>query len=544
MVKERIRVGEQEIFPGDSFSTKAICLLEEPTPVGGTVEDIRGGGFYGKVMLFENEVIKTSEPDSWHKLWRHINWELSPFPPQSNKLAAELDFLSGRIINRIVPNLTEGRVITPDSIGYTDLKEIGFAQVIERVHGRGARFDTTADENDLFAQTRKNLWSLGVSLGLEQAAQIHPDNPFGKPNIWTTTEGQMIWLDMLPAIRHTNWVWPAFKFKFHRDVNEKIGSGKETFNRIHTNKLRKFLEEYPKSLFGPTEQDELETYLGMYEERLEEYVREQDIDKRVRVVEDAVYRGIITDKKGKQLLQSDLAYATFLSGTVVRPALSAFKEFIDNTKIYRAFTDKEFQTDMEKFIQDPLFRRERFIEHTILRGARDAYNLGLITKAEWENAWNVLAESTSTETEARKLTSTYLGLQAWFTISSNIINSVSIPVMASSVVAENPGARFALGLFIDIVVPPLVRVASTLTTSLMTNQELKTAMMVSAIPKLGGYLAVPADMAKRLGNRSEMIWHYTKRGVIASLSKIMRPWGGWNSDLEEKLWQNLGVEKW
>ena len=68
--------------------------------------------------------------------------------------------------------------------------------------------------------------------------------------------------------------------------------------------------------------------------------------------------------------------------------------------------------------------------------------------------------------------------------------------------------------------------------------------MVSAIPKLGGYLAVPADMAKRLGNRSEMIWHYTKRGVIASLSKIMRPWGGWNSDLEEKLWQNLGVEKW
>ena len=137
MLKERIQVGEQEISPGDSFFTKAICLLEEPTPVGGTVEDIRGGGFYGKVMLFENEVIKTSEPDSWHKLWRHINWELSPFPPQSNKLAAELDFLSGRIINRIVPNLTEGRVITPDSIGYTDLKKIGFAQVIERVHGRG-----------------------------------------------------------------------------------------------------------------------------------------------------------------------------------------------------------------------------------------------------------------------------------------------------------------------------------------------------------------------------------------------------------------------
>jgi len=146
--------------------------------------------------------------------------------------------------------------------------------------------------------------------------------------------------------------------------------------------------------------------------------------------------------------------------------------------------------------------------------------------------------------QRRKLASTYLGLQAWYTISSNIINAVSIPLIASSIVAENPGVRLALGLFVDIVVPPVVRMASTLAVSLMTKQELKTAIKVSALPKLGGYLAVPADMAHRFGNRSEMIWHYTKRGLIASLSKVLRPWGGWNSDLEATLWEKLRVESW
>ena len=42
----------------------------------------------------------------------------------------------------------------------------------------------------------------------------------------------------------------------------------------------------------------------------------------------------------------------------------------------------------------------------------------------------------------------------------------------------------------------------------------------------------------------ELVRHYLKRGLIASLSKLLRPWGGWNSDLEEKLWNALKAEKW
>ncbi|MDZ4229038.1 MAG: hypothetical protein U1C50_02175, partial [Patescibacteria group bacterium] len=404
---------------------------------------------------------------------------------------------------------------------------------IERMNGRGARF-YPENENRLFNQTRQEIWQLGIALGLEQAAQVHPDNPFGRPNLWTTDGGQMIWLDVLPAIKHTSWVWPAFNFKFHNDVRKKIGGGEGTFNRIHTNRIREF----------GNWSGELSQALDVYDEILRQFSGEIERDKRILVIEDAVRRGFVSSDRKEVLMNSDAAYVAFLAGTIVKPALGAFMEFIGNTSAYRVFTDRQFQVDIGRFVRDPMFRRQKFIEHTILNGAREAYNLGLISEREWEKTWDVLSQTSMSKAETKELISTYLGLQTWFTISGQIINAVSIPLIASSVVAENPGARLALGLFVDIVVPPVVRVASTLATSLMTKQELKTALKVSALPKLGGYLAVPADMAHRFGNRSEMIWHYTKRGLIASLSKVLRPWGGWNSDLEARLWEKLKVSDW
>lgn len=535
MAEERILIGKNEIAPGNYFTTQVFSPLSEPIKVGGKIEAIRGGGFFGKAMLFKDFVIKTSEPDSWHKLWRHVNWSLAPFPSQSSDLAAQLDVLAGKIIHESVPLVTNGKVITPDSLGYVDLGTIGYGQVLERMRGRGAHFNLEKNENQEFINTRRNLWSLGILLGIEQAAQIHPDNPFGKPNLWTTDNGQMIWLDTLPAIKHIGWVWPAFNFKFHQDVREKIGGGEETFNKIHTEKLKSALPDRP---------EELSVNLDMYDEKLVEYSQEMNQGKRVLVVEDAVRRGMISPDKGKELMHSNIAYSAFLTGTIIKPALGAFSEFISDTSIYRLFTDKEFQVDTGRFVRDPLFRNQQIIENTILKGTREAFNLGLINDEELQEALNVLSQTSMSPAKVKKIVSTYIGLQAWFTISGEIINAISIPLMASSVIAENPGTRLALGLFVDWVVPPVVRAASVLVTSFMTKQELNTALKVAALPKIGGYLAVSADMAKRFGDRSEMIWHYTKRGLIASLSKVLRPWGGWNSDLEANLWEKLKVEKW
>jgi hypothetical protein len=129
----------------------------------------------------------------------------------------------------------------------------------------------------------------------------------------------------------------------------------------------------------------------------------------------------------------------------------------------------------------------------------------------------------------------------WYAASSGVMNALSLSVGASVLFAENPLSRMALAGFIEFVLPSIVRASSTALVSLFTKQDLRTAIKYSAIPFFG-HAAIVADLAKRYGDRSEMIWHYTKRGLIASLSKVLRPWGGWNSDLEANLWEKLKLE--
>lgn len=548
MSPERLKIGQKELAIGDRYYCPINKLTPHPQPstiIGGVVEDIRGGGFYGKTLLFKDKdaVIKTAEPDAWHLLWRAVNWELRPFPPQSIKLAAQLDYLSASIIHRIVPRVTDGQIVTPDSIGYADLGKIGYGQALERMRGRGTRFENGLEENIKFTRAREQIWKVGVTLGIEHAAQAHPENPFGKQNIWTTEDGQMIWLDVMPAIHHTGFVWPGFYFHFHKDVRKRIGNGETTFNQLHTERLRSYLEANPNFITG-TQKDELDFYLDTYDEISTKYAQEMNLDRRELVIEDALRRGIVTSDQARKLYASDIAYGKFLLGTIAKPAFGAFSDFIQQRMIYRAAFDQQFKADIRRFLRDPNFRRQRIAEHSILRGMREAYSYGLITEAEWNDAWKLIKQPLMPNSEAKKLITTYLSLQAWYIISSSLINAVSVPTMASALIAENPGARFALGLFIDWVVPVIVRGASTAAVSLLTKQDLRTAIKVSALPKVGGYLAVPADLAHRFGKQSEKIWHYTKRGLIVSLSKVLRPWGGWNSDLEAQLWEKLKVEQW
>lgn len=98
------------------------------------------------------------------------------------------------------------------------------------------------------------------------------------------------------------------------------------------------------------------------------------------------------------------------------------------------------------------------------------------------------------------------------------------------------GARFAGGL------------NSYLATKLagqMSGRNLNTAAIISAIPVLGVHLAIPAQVCVDAGSKSETIWHYTVRKVVAKISKIS-PSGGWGTELEGKLWNLFGkkIERW
>ena len=221
---------------------------------------------------------------------------------------------------------------------------------------------------------------------------------------------------------------------------------------------------------------------------------------------------------------------------IVSPAARAFWEAVE--------ISDEFKRDVRRFLIDPSFRKEKIVEHTTLAGLKRAFDLGLVDGPDLQEAKELLVEPLMSGVEKRRLAATYFGMQLWYTAYGWANNLVAWSTIGSTPFSENPGARLALGLFFELALPSIVRGVSTRLVNALTEDDLSTMVKVAVLPKLGGYLAVPADLAKRYGDRSEQIWHYTKRGLVASFSKVLQPWGGWNSDLEERLWGVLKGDRW
>lgn len=78
----------------------------------------------------------------------------------------------------------------------------------------------------------------------------------------------------------------------------------------------------------------------------------------------------------------------------------------------------------------------------------------------------------------------------------------------------------------------------------MAGKNLETAARISAIPFIGAFLAVPAQVCVDAGSKDKLIWHYTVRNLVAKISKavIFNPAGGWGTESEGKLWGRMG--KW
>ncbi|OGK23962.1 hypothetical protein A3C25_04900 [Candidatus Roizmanbacteria bacterium RIFCSPHIGHO2_02_FULL_38_11] len=515
-----IKEGEQYSFTRRQVTPEGVVDTTETQ----NVERITGGGFFGSVVILPDSVIKTTTPDNLHELLRRINWH-TPFPSRTNETAAELDYLAGRIIHRATPPLTRNTIITPDALGYSQPNpKIGFAQHIERMRGRGPTFKDKGKENRQIRAARQTLWDLASELGAEHAAQVHPENPFGKPNLWVSETGQVIWLDYLPAFRHTGRVRPFFRFPFHNEVQQAFGSDKPTYNRLHTDILRRTILAQ-KERFPAEDLKTIDDLLSLYDERWQQYEAWLNHDPRELFIADALNRGLISNEYADRLRALNSSYQFYQTKEIARLGLHVFLDKVKESPL-RIFWDKEFQHKVVKFGLNPEYRRQQVLEHTTLWGMKQAHDQGLVSDEEFNQALSFVPEH-----ELRL----YVGLQTWYFLNSRLIDAVTIPLAAAVAVSEHPiEAATAVSAF-NFFAPGIIRALSTVIVSKLSGVELKRAALISAIPIVGNYSAIALQLRSAYGEKAADIEHYTMRALVATLSKI-RPWGGWNSDLEEKIW--------
>lgn len=555
MSKEQLTISPDDTMtPGERrhFFIHGIETDLENSIVEGSIENIVEGGFYGKSIILNSQsdvypdfVVKTTEPGSpTKKIGRMANWDGKPFPPQYLEVAAQLDHLSSRITHLAIPEATNGRVISPNSYGYTDLGNLGYAQVLERMRGRGARFDTESNENGKLKAHRKLIWAKGAQMGLESTAQIHPDNPFGKPNVWLSEDGRVIWLDTLPAIPHKEWVFPyywppsnVFKFDFHRDVRDRFNSSDPTFNKIHTDQFRKFLDE---NQIVTSKEEEIRFLLDVYDDRLAVYDEETSQDTRNLIIKDSLKRGLIDRTQASELLNSDAKYTFFVANQYLTPIKQIATDTLTDSRLTRPFFNPETRREIKQFFRDPNFRRKKIMDTTFLRGLNQAYANGLITEREWSESWNLFNDNPENE----NLINAYISLQTAYVVSAITINILEGSSYISAFFSENPPARLTAGFFLARVAPFIVRPVLTEIIARKYDQNFRNAALYSMIPSAGNVLPIPVDIRKRYGEQSELIWHVTKRWTVASLSSLMKKWGGWNTDHEEQLWKTLKAGRW
>lgn len=470
------------------------------------VVDIRGGGFYGKVLLFDDYVIKTTQPDPWHELWRQVNWN-EPFPPQTYQAAATAEYLATSIIHRLVPKVVGDDVYTPKPLGYTRLGTLGYAQLIERMHGHIP--DLNLQDTQRIGQVRERIWNAGVQVGIEHAAQVHPDNPFGKPNLWLDDQGKIIWLDTLPAMRHTGFVKPFFHFPFHRNVRESFGAQDPTFNRLHTRTTREYLTTHP-DLFEDRELGQLRFLLDAYDVFHNRYLRHKSEES------DQFRRKVSQEERQR----------------IARAARESAQDFVTSLPIVRLGFDQEARQNALRFVTDGDYRRQSFLETTTLRGLKMAYDHDLISQEQWDQTLDKF-----THGELKK----YFALQAYYQGVSRANDVLVVAIAGGALGIPDTGVNLALSQAAGLFVPAAVRYFSTHVVDQMTSLELKEAIKVSKWPIAGGYLAIP----KQLSAQSQEMWHYTKRWLVASLSKVISPAaGGIGSDMEENLWHKLNAVNW
>lgn len=512
-------------------------------PLKDRILEVHDGGFYGRVLALEknpNVVIKLTQPDPWHEFWRLINWR-GAFPPQTSKIAAQHDHLSTRIISEILPYVTDGAVSSPKSYGYTFFDKLGYAQVLERMSGRPPRFDLSENEVGLITQTQHALLEVGTELGLEQVGQIHPDNPFAFANLWIDEFRGIIWLDTLPAFRHTSFVAPFFHFGFHEDIRERLGGGDITFNKIHTERFRNRLEQYrssiPKDLLESLYED-----LATYDEIAALIENEKQSD-RSTFISSCLECGLLNQSQAEDLLNSHVRYARFIAELTAEPLIEVVSRFITTRAPIRLLRDEDFRNSLyitlRQVIKDPDFRMEFINNKYALAGINEAYREGFFSEEEITEMKKVVESASFNSSDQRKKAIVYANLQVSYLISSWILNAIEASSYLSAFFVDNPKSAIATGVFTGWVLPSIVRPIITKAAQELSGVDLRGAIIASVAPKVGGYWAIPINLSLTAGSEFPEIWHYTLRRAVARLSALLKPWGGWGTQHEAELWNSL-----
>lgn len=420
----------------------------------------------------------------------------------------------GALIVREVVHRTSD-IYVPESLGFTWLPGLGYVQSIERVHGRIAKLDDGGTESRRIAQARQKIWDTGVKFGFEHAAQIHPQNPYGKQNYWICEE-QDIWLDFLPALRHTGRVWPSpIRYDFHLDAARSFGKF-PTFNGINTDRLYEAIDKDGSRFDAVTKTRILD--LANYYDKL--VANSSSFPISYSHAYNARKPGSVEPALNPET-PSKLKSLAYLA----RLALGAAKKIVQKP-VPKILYDSGAQTEAYFTLMSPGIWTRKLLAKTAFSGLSTAAEHGLVEPDAVEKLEGLIRPD-----RLRK----YGILQGWYLLSSRLIDFAALPFYAEAAGSANPGRNLAIVAVTHQISPSVVHGGSTLATGLATRQNLNKMAAFSAIPIVGGYGAVAYQVMREVNANSDAAKHYSRRAIVAKMSNVL-PSGGWGSDAEEKLW--------
>jgi len=492
-----LQVGQNLDFSSTRFGSDGLLDRADYSEV---IHGLAGGGFRGEVILLPDSVLKTGVTTPTKKLLRELNGSLPDFHPAGSCIYATHDYIATKALHEVVSAVGEGEIIMPEPIGFVDLGHNGFAQQIERVDGRIVSFLDHDTENRKVEAARHFIWEvIGKEFGFEHSAQVHPENPFAKPNLWIGENGKVIWLDFLAAFPLKGRAWPnPKKYEFHVDA-QKVFGHERPMDGINTEMFYSAMLKH-RSRFSNEQIQKLEKLMPIYESISAELRKE----KASRGANGSLSRSVAQLSKSSFRAGSDMAMK------LVPPVV----------------TDRS-----EKARSRPLPPNEKSVTRTVLSktllsGVASARKHGLVSQKDYESSLGFLSPK-----DARLFTTMQLG----FFMMSRVSDVVSLPFYAFAATSENPVKNLLLTGLVHQVGPNILRGITTIIVGKRSGKNLNRMAAQSCIPVFGTYLSIPLQITREYGEHGDLIKHYGRRSMAAKLSKL-KPSGGWGSDAEMDVW--------